>query len=814
MFNASEIGSIIRCNRQSVVDPGAIIEFVSIDSRQVVHGRETLFIAIQGERTDGHKYLDDAWSKGVRNFIISSDADTSGLADSNIYHVDDSIKALQDLAGHHRSKFDIPVIGITGSNGKTWVKEWLAQMLLPDLKVVKSPRSYNSQIGVALSLLRFREHHEIAIVEVGISRSGEMGRLSGIVRPDIGILTNIGDAHDAGFVDRIEKLQEKCGLFDGAKAVIFSADDELVSGGVKDYCSESQLIGWGSKPECALQVEASESDDILNYNFDGQSCTLEVPSTDEASRKNLLTCCTVLHYLGLKSDEVERRAAILPPVNMRLEMHSLPGNCLLIDDTYSLDLASLEVGLETLNQHGLGRSRAVILSDVDAQHAFDYRDIGHRLSAHGVDMVYGIGAQISLMDAVLPDSIRTQYFKTVDEFIEARPWQGLLNTVYLLKGARKYGLEKVVEQMRLKSHSAVLEIDFNAMISNLRVFANKLGPHTQMIAMVKAAAYGSGTVEVGKFLEHNNVDRLCVAYVDEGVELRRAGVTIPIMVLNPDPSELAYALEFRLEPEVYNFAILEAALRAADISGQQLGVHIKLDSGMHRLGFMPAHVDRLAKMLKGQALLNVESVFTHLAAADDPAQDAFTRQQVSRFESMYEELASALGQRPDRHVLNSHGVLRFPEYQFEAVRLGIGLYGLGSYDGDALEPVHTFRARISQLRTIRAGETVGYGRSFSAERETVVATINAGYADGIPRLAGSCGYSVWINGHESPIIGRICMDMCMLDVTDMPEVMVGDDVEIFGPHMSVDRLAECCQTISYEILTGISQRVPRIFKFD
>ena len=813
MFTASELGGIIRSTRQTVVEPDCSIEFVSIDSRQIVHGRETIFIAIPGERTDGHKYIEDAWSKGVRNFILSSDCDTSNLTESNIYQVPDSIEVLQMMAKHHRSKFNIPVIGITGSNGKTWVKEWLAQMLLPDMLVVKSPRSYNSQIGVPLSLLRMRAHHQVAIIEAGISQAGEMSQLAHMIRPDIGILTNLGDAHDAGFESREQKLKEKCLLFDGARVVIYPGDDEFIGAHIRDFCQSTNLLAWGATTGCELKILQEELE-FVRYAYGGELFAIETPYSDEASHKNLMTCCAVLHYLGLDGDEVAWRAAILPPVNMRLEMHSLPGNCLLIDDTYSLDLASLEIGLEALNQHGLGRARAVIVSDMDVQHAFDYRSIGHQLSAHAVDIVYGIGAEISALDCTLTPGIDRQYFASAEEFIAARAWEGRLNTVYLLKGARKYGLEKVVEQMRLKTHSAVLEIDLNAMLSNLRVFVNRLDPHTQLIAMVKASAYGSGNVEVGKFLEHNNVDRLCVAYVDEGVELRRAGVTAPIMVLNPDPSELAYALEFRLEPEIYNFSILEAALRTAQTSDQTMGVHIKLDTGMHRLGFMPDDMARLSDMLGNQNVVTVESAFTHLAATDDPSQDTFTREQVARYEQMYEGLSASLSYRPMRHVLNSHGALRFPEYQFDAVRLGIGLYGLGSYDGDALQTVHTFRARVSQLRTIDAGETVGYGRAFTADRETIVATINAGYADGIPRLAGSCGYSVLVGGHEAPIIGRVCMDMTMLDVTDIQGVVAGTEVEIFGPNKSVEELARCCSTISYEILTGISQRVPRIFKFD
>ncbi len=831
MFIASELSSILHQRKLVIQNPDLRIGHVVIDSRQIVHGSETLFIAIKGLRTDGHKFLLEAHAMGVRNFVLNQDfvqnakLTISSLKDSNVFIVEDTIKALQDLAIYHRTKFNIPRIGITGSNGKTWVKEWLFQLLVANYHIVKSPRSYNSQIGVPLSVLLMNPGHDLAIFEAGISEVGEMERLENVIHPDIGILTHLGDAHDAGFKSREEKLKEKCALFVNSKVVVYPADDPFITDRLAGYCPDSQLISWGRDEGATMTIKSISPSDrpsdrtFVEYEYGDIDYVLDIPFNDHASIENALTCCLVMHYLNIPQDEITRRILQLQPVKMRLEMHRLDHNCLLIDDSYTLDLESLQIGLETLGQHGLGRTKALIISDIEKQHTDDYHKVAALIEAHEIDIVYGIGDQIRRIANLIGSKARFMLFTTVEDFIGQREWEARSNCVFLLKGARRFEFEQIVRAMRNRSHNAVLEIDLNAMLINLQFFARKLKPATEIIAMVKASAYGSGSVEVGKFLQHNNVDRLCVAYTDEGVELRKAGVSAPIMVLNPDVNNLENLINYRLEPEIFDLELLRALTNIPGISdqklsGSQIGMHIKIDTGMHRLGFDPNEMDTLVAALSAQSNVRVVSVFTHLAASDDPDEDEFTRMQIERFTNCCDKIDGALGYTPLRHALNTHGILRFPEFQFDAVRLGIGLYGVGICYPHELTPVHVLVAKVSQVRRIDKGDTVGYGRSFKAERDSVIATINAGYADGIPRHAGGGGYKVYLGGSYAPIVGRVCMDMCMIDVTDIQRVVKGDRIEVFGRHASIESLADYCQTSSYEILTRISQRIPRMFKFD
>jgi len=849
MFDASELNPIFQPHEVVISNPELRISHIVIDSRQIVHGNTTLFFAIEGKRTDGHKYVHEAHALGVRNFVLSRniihnmDFAPGTLSDSNVFVVDDTIEALQGLASAHRRKFDIPCIGITGSNGKTWVKEWLFQLLLADYHIVKSPRSYNSQIGVPLSVLLTGPRHNLAIFEVGISESGEMEHLEPVVCPNIGILTHLGDAHDAGFASREEKLKEKCALFVNAEVVAYPGHDPFITQSIEKYCPNSRLISWGRNEGATLRILEIVSSDrtYVKYEYNNVEYALDIPYSDHASIENALTACLVLHHLKIPQSDIARRMFQLRPVKMRLEMHRLDSNCLLIDDSYSLDLESLQIGLETLEQHSLGRAKVLVISDIEKQHTDDYHKVAALIQAHKVDIVYGIGDQIQRIASYIGNDARFSLYASVADFISERPWELLNNSVFLLKGARRFEFEIIVRAMQSLSHTATLEIDLNAMLTNLQFFARKLSLHTEIIAMVKASAYGSGSVEVGKFLEHNNVDRLCVAYADEGVELRRAGVSAPIMVLNPDRRNLDKLIDYRLEPEVYDLDFLQNLIKAISAlhkseenpsldpiemssrnphqdqtsdTSTQLGIHIKIDTGMHRLGFDPDKIGSLIAVLVNQPAVHVVSVFTHLAAADDREEDAFTRLQIGRFVKCYDEIVKAIGYSPLRHVLNSHGILRFPEFQFDAVRVGIGLYGVGISCPHQLVKVHTMTAKVSQIRKIKAGETVGYGRSFIAKRDSVIATINAGYADGIPRHASSSGYAMYVGGAFAPVAGRICMDMCMIDVTDVQGVEQGEEVEIFGRHASIESLAEQCQTSSYEILTRISERIPRVFKFD
>ena len=812
MYAVSTIAEVLQPIEASLVEPGLGIEHVAIDSRQIVFGSSSIFFAIKGNRTDGHRYLMDAYARGVRTFVVHHE-NVDVPADCNWIQVEDTTSALQLLAGYHRRNVDIPVVAITGSNGKTWVKEWLTQLLIPDLKVIRSPRSYNSQIGVPLSLLLMRSDHQIAIIEAGISRSGEMEKLERIIRPDVCLITSIGDAHDSGFTNRDEKTEEKLLLARSASIVLCP---EFLKQMVLSSSSANQVYSWGESGEADMVVDVASRDSYseLNVIWRGSECSFIVHGTDNASIANSALCALFMYHKGYEADTIAARMGRLRPVSMRLEMHKLNGDSLLINDAYSLDLASLKVALEAVNQHRKGRRVCIILSEIDRQHGADPEKVTQLMREYEIDIVIGIGPEVLSITGPYEDS---KFYRDVDSFLSAKPWIELSRTVFLLKGARSFGLDRLVRHMRSRTHSAVLEIDLNAMLNNMRRSVEDLPADTKVIAMVKASAYGSGSIEVAKFLEHHNVGTLCVAYQDEGVELRQAGVTVPIVVLNPDLGNLYPLVEYRLEPVLYSFTLLDDLYRLAEGSQTSLNVHLKIDSGMHRLGFVPAQIEELSRRLSDVAKkVHVASVFTHLAAADDPSKDAFTFEQLGRFEAAYQIIIEHIPGRPIRHVLNSHGTVRLPDFAFEAVRLGIGLYGLVDQPEKDFEPVHRFVARISQLREIAVGESVSYGRRFVAERPTMVATVNAGYADGVPRLAGNGSFSTGVgsDGHLAPIIGSVCMDMFMLDVTDIKEVSVGDEVEIFGPKIPLKTLADACMTIPYELLTGIGPRIPRVFKFD
>ncbi|MDX1477263.1 MAG: bifunctional UDP-N-acetylmuramoyl-tripeptide:D-alanyl-D-alanine ligase/alanine racemase [Saprospiraceae bacterium] len=813
MFSTSELARIIGAGQLAGDGSPGDIRYIATDSRQIIAGSESVFVALKGKRTDGHQYLRRAWAQGVRNFIVE-DETQADLPESNVMQVDDCVRALQQLAAAHRARFTLPCIGITGSNGKTWVKEWLFQLLAPDEIIVRSPRSYNSQIGVPLSVLRIRPHHTLAIIEAGISTTGEMAALEEVIQPTLGVLTHFGDAHDAGFPDASSKLKEKCALFRRANAVVVAGDDPWLIGEVRTHTAGVPLYNWGHGQDATLQVTLSLRDGRceVHCTYQDQTFDINLPFQDSASVRNALTCCLILLHLGYTPDVINRRVQHLQPLQMRLKIHQLPGHCLLIDDSYSFDLASLHVGLETLAQHSTGLDRVVVISDIDQQRETVYPEIVRLLNQYDLQAVCTIGSTMGTMEGFTAEH---KHFSDVDAFLESKFWLARVNTAYLLKGARRFGLERIVRHMRARQHSAVLEVDLNAMLTNLQYFRSQLRPETRIIAMVKAAAYGSGAVEIGRFLAFHNVDALGVAYLDEGVELRKAGVSIPIIVMNPDAGDLPLLRQYELEPEVFDLEMLDLILRHARKHGDRMRVHIKLDTGMHRLGIQASQIDTLCTLLTGAgSVVEIGSVFTHLAAASDPEEQSFTLVQLNRFEGFYRAISAALGYRPERHVLNSGGIIYYPEYQYEAVRLGIGMYGVGlPFAPGVLEPVHTLTARISQVRTVEAGESVGYDRAFVAQATMRIATVNIGYADGFNRQAGNGRYAVLVGEARAPVVGNVCMDMTMIDISGLDSVRAGDEVVIFGPPGTLETLAEVCHTIPYEILTGISARIPRIFRF-
>lgn len=764
----------------------ALIEHILLDSRQVAFPLTSLFVALPGRHRDGHEFIEDLREAGVRNFLVSKPpAPNSELRTQNFLLVPDTLVALQALAAHHRQQFDIHVIGITGSNGKTVVKEWLFQLLREDYHIVRSPKSYNSQIGVPLSVLQMAPQHELAIFEAGISQKGEMGKLATIIRPTIGVFTNLGEAHSEGFSSMEEKRMEKWKLFDGVETVL---------------SPES----FDSNPQMTIHSRKSK-----------------------AWLENAKTCASVLRHLGYSDEVIFERLSRLEPVAMRLELKEAINGCTLVNDSYNSDLTSLRIALEFLRQQAQNPKRTVVLSDILQSGKSPkelYAQVADLLMEKKVDRLIGIGSEVSVLDELLPSEIEKIFFENTDSFFLAYPNLVFQNETILLKGARDFGFEKIAERLSAKVHQTVLEVNLTALLNNLRVYQSYLRPGTKLMAMVKADAYGSGSVQVSKLLEFQQVAYLAVAYADEGVELREAGIQLPIMVLNPEEATFDSLLRFRLEPEIYSLDLLIRFLDFLRLNPpkkdkSKVAIHLNLDTGMHRLGFDEDDLDLLINLIANhESQIFIKSIFTHLAASEASDHDEFSKKQIEQFETMFERLENALGYSPKRHVLNSSGILRFPEKQMDMVRLGIGLYGIDSSEvvQRKLRPVNTLRATVSQVKKIAKGETVGYGRRGKAEHEMSIATITIGYADGLLRRLGNGNYHVLIRGQKAPLFGAVCMDMSMVDVSYIPGVQAGDEVIVFGEsqdgqQLPVEEMAKSLDTIPYEVFTSVSERVKRIY---
>jgi alanine racemase len=773
------------------------IEYLLLDSRKIYSPATALFFALKGQRRDGHLFIAEVYKKGVRNFIISEAANPSDYPDANFVLVKDTLKALQQLAAHHRRQFTIPVIGITGSNGKTIVKEWLYQLLHTDHNIVRSPKSYNSQIGVPLSVWQMNEQHTLAIFEAGISRPGEMEQLERIIQPTIGLLTNIGEAHSEGFISVEQKEAEKRILF---KNAMMPAVLEIVS-------MKRQVNGT---------VISAKKEKGSRGNI-----SIEIPFTDDASIQNAATCWQVMLMLGYDNEVINDRMKLLLPVNMRLELKKGINHCNIINDSYSADLSSLEIALNFLNQQSAGTKKTVILSDFLQTALKDeelYSFILDSLKRHKIDCVIGIGkkirSQLELNASGASAGIKTGLYDSTDDFIKQFRSSAFKEETILIKGARIFGFEKIVQLLEQKVHQTVLEINLNAIVHNLKVYQNYLKPSTKVMAMVKAFAYGSGGAEIAGILQYHKVDYLGVAYADEGVELRKAGITLPIMVLNAEESAFESLIEYHLEPDIYSFDLLysfDAFLQSEGL--QQYPVHIEIETGMNRLGFASGEIEKLADHLGKTSSLKVQTVFSHLAASEDPGQDEFTLQQFARFQQAIKQVKEKLNYSFIEHIANSGAIFRLPQLQLDMVRLGIGLYGIDSAGTHqaALYPVATLKSTIAQLRQVKAGESVSYNRKGIVKKDSVIATIRIGYADGFSRRLGNGIGKMWLKGKLVPVVGAVCMDMTMVDVTAIEDVKEGDQVIIFGKELPVQQLAEWAGTIPYEIMTAISQRVKRIY---
>ncbi|WP_461105925.1 bifunctional UDP-N-acetylmuramoyl-tripeptide:D-alanyl-D-alanine ligase/alanine racemase [Spirosoma koreense] len=829
------------------------------DSRQVTGSgtaeqlANSVFFAIQGDHHDGHEFVGELYRKGVRQFVVERPALTpdrraelAAYPDAQFIEVDSSLQTLQKLAASHRRQFRIPVIGITGSNGKTIVKEWLAQLLsggsLPDEFVVaKSPKSYNSQLGVPLSVHELDESHTLGIFEAGISKAHEMQALETVIRPTIGIFTNLGTAHDEGFRTRKQKIAEKLRLFIHADTLIYCNDykeiDDEVNLLLKAVNPAMQFVTWSLTGNAAT-YQAVLDQDRLRLSSQAGTLRLTLPFMDPASVENLLHCIVAMLTLrDWRTDDIQARLNRLRPVSMRLEQKEGINNCVLIDDSYNNDVAGLQLALRFLNQQTTRNRRAVILSDVlqSGQPETDlYGQVGELMRVNAVEEFVGIGPILSRNAAFFPPESR--FYADTNDFLAHFPFHELRDSTVLVKGARPFSFERIVHRLERKVHGTVLEINLDALTNNLNYYREKVGVDTKIMVMVKAFAYGSGSAEVAQLLQFHRVDYLAVAYADEGVSLRQNGVDLPIMVMNPAPETFATLLEYGLEPEIYSTRLLrewgrfvgeeQGWGRAEGVgSGGQTPrippsalrplpypIHLKIDTGMHRLGFLESELPAVVDYLNQHPRLRVATVFSHLVGADEAQFNAFSQQQYESFMRSTAQLETGLGYRPTRHLLNSAGIVRFPAYKLDMVRLGIGLYGVeaSGIEPTALQTVGTLRTVISQIKTVPAGESVGYSRQGRLDHDARIATLAIGYADGYDRRLGNGVGAVWVNGTRCPTVGNICMDMTMIDVTQA-SANEGDEVTVFGVELPILDLARQIGTIPYEILTGVSERVKRVF---
>ena len=835
-YSIVKIATLIGARRYGSTD--ANIGWLLTDSRSLCFPEQTLFFALRTKRNDGHKYIDDLYRRGVRNFVVES-LPAEVYPDANFLKVPSPLAALQRLAERHRDEFSIPIVGITGSNGKTWVKEWLYQILRPEGGVTRSPRSYNSQIGVPLSVWLLNENSRVGIFEAGISQPGEMLALRDIIQPTIGVFTSMGMAHQENFRSLDEKCMEKLQLFHDAEVIVYPSDDDTVSRCVRRSQYQGERIGWSRFSEKAPMFVKTEGCHVA-YKYKDVEGSYEIPFIDEASIENSITCATVALYLGLTPEQIAERMARLEPIAMRLEVKEGQRGLTLINDSYNNDVNSLDIALDFMNRRPEqeGKRKTLILSDIyqsGESPAELYREVSELMQKRGIDRFIGIGPEITSQAAQITVGHKW-FFDDVEQFLQSSLLRSMHNEIVLLKGARAFGFERITEMLEQKVHETILEVDLNAVVNNLNHFRSLMKPETKMVCMIKADAYGAGAIEVAKTLQEHRVDYLAVATADEGAELRRAGITQNIIVMNPEMSSFKTLFDNDLEPEVYSFRIMDALIRAARAQGiTGWPVHIKLDTGMHRLGFgaydsnganranespespESQEITELIARLKTQQAIIPRSVFSHFVGSDSDDFDKFSALQFERFDKASQQLQAAFSHKILRHIDNSAGIEHFPERQLDMCRLGIGLYGVEPYNHVSLNPlpstllpVSTLKTTILQIRNVPKDETVGYSRKGVLTRDSRIAAIPIGYADGLDRHLGNRhGYCI-VNGQKAEYVGNICMDVALIDVTDIP-CEEGDQVEIFGKQLPVTVLSNILETIPYEVLTSVSNRVKRVY---
>ena len=810
------------------------VRWLLTDSRSLCFPEETLFFALKTQRNDGHRYIDDLYRRGVRMFVVEQVPEHQEIRypDADFLRVPSPLAALQRLAERHRDEFDIPIIGITGSNGKTMVKEWLYQLLLPSQKIVRSPRSYNSQIGVPLSVWLLNEQTEVGIFEAGISQPGEMFALRDIIQPTIGVLTCLGAAHQENFRSMEEKCMEKLELMHDTEAMVYCSDNDIVSRCIRRMQYKGEKIAWSQCDENVAffvkEVVSKAPDTRITYIYQGEENTYTIPFIDEASIENSITCAAVALHLGLTPAQLAERMPRLEPVAMRLEVKQGQHGCILINDSYNSDINSLDIALDFMQRRMTQRdgssvtsrditkepSLCVILSDIFQTGTSPetlYAQVSELCVKRGINKFIGIGPEVTAQADRIQIADK-QFFADVNHFLASKAFSDLRNELILLKGARPFGFDRITEQLEQKVHETILEVNLNAVVENLNYYRSFLKPETKMVCMIKADAYGAGAVEIAKTLQDHRVDYLAVAVADEGVTLRKAGITANIMIMNPEMTAFKTMFDYDLEPEVYSFRLMDALIKAARKEGiTGWPVHIKLDTGMHRLGFDPINdIDEVINRLRHQNAIIPRSVFSHFVGSDSDDFDSFSARQFELFEQGSQKLQAAFSHKILRHMDNSAGIEHFPERQMDMCRLGLGLYGVDPRDNRMLHTVSTLKTTILQLRHVPAGETVGYSRKGKIERDSVIAAIPIGYADGLNRHLGNRHGYCLVHGQKAEYVGNICMDVAMIDVTDIP-CQEGDQVEVFGEHLPVTVLSDVIDTIPYEVLTAVSNRVKRVY---
>ncbi len=799
-----------------------VIESLLTDSRKLLFPGGTLFFAIDGPQKKAGNYIIQLYDKGVRCFITGNDVEPSLIekcSEGNFLQVENVLLALQKIAVHHRHRYQYPVIGITGSNGKTIVKEWLYQLLNSEYNIVRSPKSYNSQIGVPLSVWNMNASHTLGIFEAGISQPGEMQQLQKIIDPEIGVFTYVGDAHAEGFKDLHQKIYEKLQLFSNSEVIVYCADDVALQESLtvfqQETNSNTRLFSWSQRVNADLfinKIEKGNNSSTIFCRYLGHEFNFIIPFTDDAAIHNAITCCCVLLHLNIHIASIAANIYQLRPVEMRLELKEGINNCSIINDSYSADLNSLSIALDFLAQQQQHNKRTVILSDV-LQSGFSadelYKNISSILSRKELHRFIGIGPQISAHANVFEELNNKTFFESTEEFLKHQSSIHFNDETILLKGARVFRFEKISHALEQKMHETVLEINLNSLRNNLKQYSLLLNKSVKLMAMVKAFSYGSGSYEIASLLQHASVDYLAVAYADEGVSLRKAGIRLPIMVMNTEEAGFNNIIQYQLEPELYSFNMMDSFNRFLQQHNlSEFPVHIKLDTGMNRLGFVETDMETLCKNLAVSFQFKIISVFSHLVASDEKEQDEFTRTQANLFIKMSSQIEHAIGYSFLKHIANTAAIKRHPDLQFDMVRLGIGLYGAGA--GMKLENVTTLKTTISQVKKVKKGESVGYSRKGKVEKDSVIATVRIGYADGYPRILSNGHGKMLLNDQLVPVIGNVCMDMTMLDITGI-DAGEGDAVIVFGEKLPVTKVASWANTIPYEILTNISQRVKRIY---